>query len=132
MSEVICSWTGSRLAFSIFIRNSTNHHRSAPDRRCRSLFTSSRPPFLCRVSREGPTLYTVIYTRTPRHGWSLSRQTAWCRYRCDRIPPAGPRPQDCLYRERSTLGPSADSRHVGEWPPTCGKINLLGNVILSL
>ncbi|KAL0101634.1 hypothetical protein PUN28_019049 [Cardiocondyla obscurior] len=30
MSEVICSWTGSRVAFSIFIRNSTNHHRGRP------------------------------------------------------------------------------------------------------
>jgi len=68
MSEVICSWTGSRVAFSIFIRNSTNHHRpltigaSSPSRPFLPPLHLSRGPY-------SPRSYMVIYTRTPRHGW---------------------------------------------------------------
>jgi len=74
--------------------------------------------------------YKVIYTRTPQEdtAGSLSTQTAWCRCRCERIPPAGRRPQDCLYHERSTLGPSAGTYDAQERPPTCGKINQPNNV----
>jgi hypothetical protein len=74
--------------------------------------------------------YKVIYTRTPQEdtAGSLSTQTAWCRCRCERIPPAGRRPQDCLYHERSTLGPSAGTYDAQERPPTCGKINQPNNM----
>jgi len=81
MSEVICSWTGSRVAFSIFTRNSTNHHRSAPDHRCRSLLILSPPfPPLLRLARA--LLFAVVhgYTRerpdtVPSRGRQLGADT---------------------------------------------------------
>lgn len=135
MSEVICSWTGSRVAFSIFIRNSTNHHRSAPDHRCRSLLTLSRRPSSAPHLSRGPyspVVHGYIHENAPTRlvpsrGRQLGADT-------------GAITSLLLGEDRriafTTSAQPSDppqTRAMSEsWPPTCGKINLLGNVILSL
>lgn len=116
MSVVICSWTGSRVAFSIFIRSSarTNHHRSSlflSFLSFSSLFPFSLfrlPSHLSRaLQRPLHISYTVIHARKRRegHGWFEADSLVPMPVPSS-IPPAGRRPQHCLYH-RASLGPSA-------------------------